>query len=256
MAETALISDRPGVGILRLAFNRPEKRNALSPEGIAVLTAAMEEALADDTVRAIILTGSDGHFCAGGDVGTMDDIGTATGRARMKRNHRLVRALVEADKPVVAAVEGFAAGAGAGIAITADTVVMGAGAQMIFPFLRLGLVPDYGLAYTLPRRAGDGLARQLLLYGGRIDAETAGRKGLADHVVENGQVQDKAVELAAELAARAPLAMRMTKRMLAQAPAGLDAVLELEAISQTVAFVGDELPEGLAAFRDKRPPAF
>lgn len=256
MADTPLITDRPATGVLRLTFNRPDKRNALSPDGIVAMTAAMEEALVDDSVRAIVLTGSGGHFCAGGDVDTMDDVGTASGRARMQRNHGLVRALVDADKPIVSAVEGFAAGAGAGIAIMADTVVMGMGAQMIFPFLRLGLVPDYGLAYTLPRRAGDGLARQLLLYGGRIDAETAGRKGLADHVVDDEAVQDKALELAGELASRAPLAMRMAKRMLAQAPAGLDAVLELEALSQTVAFVGDELPEGLAAFREKRSPEF
>ncbi len=256
MSESPLIVDRPGDGILRLAFNRPDKRNALSPEGIAALTEAVDGALIDDTVRAVILTGSGGHFCAGGDVGTMDDIDGVSGRARMKRNHKLVRALVEADKPIVAAVEGFAAGAGAGIALTADTVVMGTGAQMIFPFLRLGLVPDYGLAYSLPRRAGDGLARQLLLYGGRIAAEEAERKGLVDRVVADEAVQATALECATELAGRAPFAMRMAKRMLAQAPSGLDAVLELEALSQTLAFTGDELPEGLAAFRDKRPPRF
>jgi 2-(1,2-epoxy-1,2-dihydrophenyl)acetyl-CoA isomerase len=174
----------------------------------------------------------------------------------MKRNHRLIRMLADADKPIVAAVEGYAVGAGAGIALATDTIVMGEGASMAFPFLRLGLVPDYGLMYTLPRRVGAGPARQLLLYAGKIGARDALRAGIADHLVPDEEVQDKALALAEELAGMAPVAMRMAKRMMANVPAGLETVLELEALSQSLAFTGDELPEGLAAFREKRTPEF
>ena len=253
---TKILVDQPAPGVSRFTLDRPEARNALSPDVIVGLTAAVEGALLNDEVRALIITGSGGHFCAGGDVSTMDGITGADGRARMKRNHRLVRMLADADKPIVAAVEGYAVGAGAGIAMAADTVVMGEGASMMFPFLKLGLVPDYGLMYTLPRRVGAGPARQLLLYAGKIGAREALRAGVADHVVSDGDVQDKALALAGELAGMAPIAMRMAKRMMANVPASLETVLELEALSQSLAFTGDELPEGLTAFREKRSPEF
>ncbi len=251
-----ILADQPGPGISRFMLSRPEARNALAPDMIVGLSAALEGALSDDKVRVIILTGDGGNFCAGGDITTMEGLIASEGLARMKRSHRLVRTLVEAYKPVIAAVEGYAVGAGAGLVMAADTVVMGKSARLVFPFLRLGLVPDYGLMYTLRRRIGDGAARQVLLYAARLEAEEARRRGLADHVVPDGDVQDKALSLAEELAAKAPVAMRMTKRMLANLSASLETVLEMEALSQSIAFSGSELPEGLAAFREKREPEF
>ncbi len=156
---SAVIVETPAPGIARIAINRPDKRNAITPEARDDLIQALGEALADEEVHAIVLGSVDGHFCAGGDIDSMADLDVASARVRMKNNHRLVRLLVEAEKPVVAGVEGFAVGAGAGLALLADTIVLAEGAAIGFPFFRVGLTPDYGILFTLARRTGTARAR-------------------------------------------------------------------------------------------------
>jgi 2-(1,2-epoxy-1,2-dihydrophenyl)acetyl-CoA isomerase len=174
----------------------------------------------------------------------------------MKQNHLLVRLLAEAEKPVIAAVEGFAVGAGAGLALLADSIVLADGGAIGFPFFRVGLTPDYGILFTLARRVGTARARQILLYGRMLKGRDALDAGLADELVSDGGAEARAFELAAELAAQPPHAFALTKRHLALQPATLEAALEMEAMAQSLSFVGPELAEGRAAFAEKRKPKF
>ena len=243
-------------GIARIAVNRPDKRNAIDPAARAALIEAFAAALGDDKVAAIVIGSTEGNFCAGGDIDSMTGLDVGSARKRMKDNHRLVRLVAEAEKPVVAAVEGFAVGAGAGLALLADTIVLAEGGAIGFPFFRVGLTPDYGILFTLARRTGPARARQILLYAKMLKGRDALEAGLADELVADGGAEARAVELAAELAAQPPHAFALTKRHLAMQPQTLEAALEMEAMAQSLSFVGPELAEGRAAFAEKRKPKF
>ncbi len=243
-------------GILRIGLNRADKRNALNPALRGALIEAFEAAADDAAVHAIVIAGNGGHFCAGGDIDSMDGLTPETGRARMKVNHRMVRLLAETEKPVIAAVSGYAVGAGAGIALLADTVVMGEGATIGFPFFRVGLIPDYGLLFTLPRRVGAARARQILLYARMLKGRDALDAGLADEMVADDDVEARALVRAQELAAMPPHAFAIAKRQLGLWPTSLEGALEMEAMAQAACFTTAEFAEGRAAFRDKRAPNF
>ena len=212
-------------GIRRIGLNRADKRNALNPSLRGALIEAFEAASGDETVHAIVIAGNGGHFCAGGDIDSMEGLTPQTGRARMKVNHRMVHVLAETEKPVVVAVSGFAVGAGAGIALLADTVVMGESATIGFPFFRVGLVPDYGILFSLPRRVGAARARQILLYARMLKGQDAYDAGLADELVDDEQVEARAVQRAQELAAMPPHAFAIAKRQLGLWPTSLEGAL-------------------------------
>lgn len=248
--------DAPADGVARIGLNRPEKRNALNPELRGAFIEAFSTALADPGIRAVVITGNGGHFCAGGDIDSMQGLTPQTGRARMKSNHVLVKLIADAEKPVIAAVEGYAVGAGAGLAMLADTIVLGESATIGFPFFRVGLVPDYGLLFSLPRRVGVARARQILLYARMLKGAAAFDAGLADEMVADGATEARAVELAQELAAMPPHAYAIAKRQLGLFPSNLDAALEMEAMAQAACFTGSEFAEGRAAFLEKRAPDF
>ena len=251
-----VVSETAGPGIARIAINRPDKRNAVSPDARNALIEAVEEALGDSDVCAIVIGSTEGHFCAGGDIDSMVDLDVASGRARMKDNHRLVRVITEAEKPIIAAVEGFAMGGGAGIALLCDFIVLAEGGALGFPFFRIGLTPDYGLLFTLPRRVGSAKARQILLRAQLLKGQDAVDIGLADELVADGTTEARAIELAQELGDMPPHAFALTKRHLAMEPQTLEAALEMEAMSQALAFVGNEFTEGRTAFAEKRKPKF
>jgi len=251
-----VVSETAAPGIARLAINRPDKRNAVSPEARNDLIEAVTEALRDNATRAIVIGSTAGHFCAGGDIDSMIDLDVASGRTRMKDNHRMVRVLAEAEKPIVAGVEGFAVGAGAGIALLCDSIVLAESGVLGFPFFRIGLTPDYGILFTLSRRVGGARARQILLRAQMLKGQDAIDIGLADELVADGGAEVRAIELAQELGDMPPHAFALTKRHLAMEPQSLEAALEMEALSQSLAFVGDELTEGRAAFSEKRKPKF
>ncbi|MBK20146.1 MAG: enoyl-CoA hydratase [Rhodospirillaceae bacterium] len=253
---SVVINEIAAPNIARIAINRPDKRNAVSPEARNALIDVVSEALGNDDIHAIVLGSTEGHFCAGGDIDSMTDLDVASGRVRMKENHRLVRLLAEAEKPIVAGVEGFAVGAGAGIALLCDTIVLAKGGALGFPFFRIGLTPDYGILFTLARRVGQAKARQILLYAEMLKGQAAIEVGLADDLVEDGQAETCAIEKAQALAKMPPHAFALTKRHLAMEPQSLEEALEMEVMSQSLAFVGSELEEGRAAFLEKRKPDF
>ena len=253
---SVVVTETVAPNITRIAINRPDKRNAVSPEARNALIDSVSGALADDNVHAIVLGSTEGHFCAGGDIDSMTDLDVATGRVRMKANHRMVRLLAEAEKPIVAGVEGFAVGAGAGIALLCDSIVLAENGALGFPFFRIGLTPDYGILFTLARRVGQAKARQILLYAEMLKGQAAIDVGLADELVADGEAETRAIERAQALAKMPPHAFALTKRHLAMEPQTLEEALEMEAMSQSLAFVGSELEEGRSAFLEKRKPDF
>lgn len=248
--------EHPAAGIARIVLDDPAKRNALSAALRQELTAAFDAVLADPAVRAIVLTGARGAFCAGGDLSSMGTMPAEAGRSRMKASHRMIRSIAAAEKPIVAAIEGPAMGGGAGLALLADAIVMGEGAVIGFPYFKVGLVPDYALFHTLPRRVGAGHARRLFNTAATVRAGEALAIGLCDRVVPDAEVQDAAEEQAALLGNLPAVAFAMTKQQLGQMPVSLEAALEMEALAQTVAFGGAEHAEGRAAFFEKRRPVF
>lgn len=248
--------DKGSDGIARIAINRPDKRNALNVEVRVGLIEALRDCQADPDVYGMVLTGEGGHFCAGGDIDSMAGLDAAAGRARMKQNHQIVRLVLESEKPVVTAVEGFGVGAGAGLAMLGDTMVVAEGATIGFPFFRVGLMPDYGILYSLPRRVGDAKARQILLYASMIKAPEAVEIGLADEMCADGKAEEVARERIATLAEMPPYAFAMAKRQIGLMPQGLDAALEMEALGQAGAFSTDDFAEGRTAFLEKRKPDF
>ena len=254
--KPVLTIDRPAEEIARIGLNRPEKRNALDPELRLALIDGIEAVLEDSSVRAVILAGNGGHFCAGGDIASMEGLDAAAGRARMKSNHRMVRLIADAEKPVVAAIEGYAVGAGAGIALLADTVVLAETGAIGFPFFKVGLIPDYAILHTLPRRVGAARARQILLYARMLRGAEAVEAGLADELAPEGGAEAVALERARELAAMPALAFALAKQQIGLAPASLETALEMEALGQASNFTTADFAEGRAAFREKRAPDF
>lgn len=243
-------------GITRLVMRHEAARNAMGEELRGRLLNAFTELMADRNVRVIIVTSGLKDFSVGGDLSRMDTLSDPkAGRERILSAHRLARLLLACDKPMIAEIRGHAMGAGAGLALLCDTIVMGEGANLGFPFPRVGLAPDFAIAYTLARRIGPARARQALLYARNFKGAAALEIGLADHVTADEAVADKAMELARELAAFPSHAAALTKRMMERADDAL-AVLDFEAMAQPLCFASDDFQEGLAAFRDKRKPLF
>ena len=251
-AVPSLLEARDGP-TLTLTLNATQRRNALSMPLRAALIEALDHAEHDPGIRAIVLTGAGGHFCAGGDISGMDVSDLATGRERFRVTHTLVKLMIHSAKPIIAAVEGFAVGAGLSLALCCDTIVAADNARFAAGFGRIGLIADLGLNHTLPQRIGMGRARQMLLYGEQTDAATAERIGLLDHVVAPGAALDFAHQRARTLAATAPLPLALTKRLLAE---GLDAALDQERDLQSTLFLTEDHREGRDAFLAKRPPVF
>ena len=236
-----------------LTLNYPERRNALAMPMRQCLVNALEAIEADRSLRAIVITGAEGTFCAGGDISGMDVADLAVGRERFRLTHRLVRLLVKGSKPVIAAVEGWCVGAGLSVAMCCDTVAAAEDARFAAGFGKVGLVADLGLLHTLPARIGQGRARQVLLYGEPVDAERAAAMGMVDHVVPAGAALQAALARAALFHATAPLPVAMTRQYLA---AGLDAALDWERNTQSALFLTADHAEGREAFLAKRAPTF
>ncbi len=236
-----------------LTLDFPERRNALAMPMRERLIAAFDRIEADPAVRAVVITGQGGVFCAGGDISGMDAGDLAAGRERFRVTHRLVRLIAHGGKPVIAAVEGWCVGAGLSLACLCDTVVAGAEARFMAGFGKLGLIADLELLHTLPARVGQGRARQLLLYAEPIDAVRAEAIGLVDAVAPGGTALAAALARARLFAEGAPLPVALTRQYLA---GGLDAALDWEREMQSALFLTADHAEGKAAFLGKRPPRF
>src|SRR5271170_3514331 len=205
-------------GVLTLCMNRPERLNALDPQLGRALAEGVERAAANPAVRAVIVTGAGRAFCSGGDLATIReyrDAGRASELEPLLRNGaRLIVALRTMEKPVVAAVNGHAAGAGMNVALGCDIRVASDQAMFGQNFAKVGLFPDFGGTYLLPRLAGESRAAWMLYTGDMINAQEALRIGVVDRVAPHEKVMAEAQALAAQLAAGPPLAVRALKRVL------------------------------------------
>lgn len=252
--EPVLVSQRGSVRILTL--NAPERRNALSGPLREALHDHLAAAMADGSVRAVLITGAGGTFCAGGDIAAMEPGAAMAGRGRVERLQRITRLLVAGPKPVIAAVEGHAAGAGLGLAAACDVVVAARTATFTSAFGRIGLMPDMGALWTLPWRIGLGATRRLVFCGESLDGLEAVRIGLADYACEAGSALEAALARATAMAEGPTAAFGMAKAMLARHPMALDAFLKSEADGQGLLFATPDFAEGRSAFLEKRPPVF
>ena len=253
--SAAVERDEPSPGIVRLRLNRPAQRNVMDAQLRDALDTQLAKTLADTSVRAIILAGSPKVFSGGGDIRTMEGIGAAAARARLNAGHQLVRRLATAEKPIVAAPNGWAIGAAVGLLLLCDCVVAGRSSLFGFPFFRLALVPDWGITKTLPQRVGLPHARRLLLQGATVEADEALAIGLVDLVVDDKDIDDLALQRAQELGRLPRQAFALTKQLLASSR-GLHETLELEAAAQALCLVSEDAVEGRTAFFEKREPNF
>jgi 2-(1,2-epoxy-1,2-dihydrophenyl)acetyl-CoA isomerase len=247
-----LLENREGA-VAILTLNEPAKRNALTPALRAALAEAIERIERDSAIRAVVLTGDRQAFSAGGDLSAMEVEGLGAARERFRLLHAIVRAIVKSSKPYLAAVEGWAAGAGFSLALCCDTIVAGSSARFVAAFPKVGLVGDAGLLHTLPARVGLGRARQILLYARPVDAAAALQMGMIDEIAPDGKALEQALGRARAFDTLAPLSTAFTKEYLAR---GLDEVLDWERSQQAALFLTDDHAEGKAAFREKRQPHF
>jgi 2-(1,2-epoxy-1,2-dihydrophenyl)acetyl-CoA isomerase len=254
-SESVLVEDRGAVRIVTL--NRPDKRNAIDIPVRIELAGAIEGAGQDDSLRAIVLTGAGAAFCSGGDITSMERMPPERAMERTQLAQRVIRAIWNAGKPVLAAVEGSAFGAGAALAAACDRVVAARDARFATTFTNVGLAGDMGTFASLPARVGIARARQMLMMPTPIDASTALEIGLVDAVVEPGTALSSALADAERLAAGPTRAYGVIKLLLAAGSAlSPSELLDLEAEHQSQLFDSDDFAEGIAAFRAKRRPQF
>nr|WP_169806971.1 enoyl-CoA hydratase/isomerase family protein [Actinomadura macra] len=237
-----------------LTLDRPEVRNAIDVPTRELLRDELRRAVDDPAVRAVVLTGAGGTFSAGGDVRSMEGAGPDAVRARLAPLHETVRLIATGGTPVIAAIEGVAAGLGVSLAAVCDHVVAAEDARFVAAFGKVGLVPDGGLLWTLPRRVGMGRARDMLLFGTPVPASRAYEIGLADSLAPPGAALAAALERAAGAAALAPLSVAAAKRLLVGD--GLERLMEAECLEQAALFGTVDFAEGRAAFAERRPPRF
>src|SRR3954462_1123412 len=242
--------------VLTVTLNRPDVLNALNAATTKALVAALKDARAA-AVRAVVPTGAGRGFCVGQDLTEFREGGGDIG-ARLRGNyHPTINAIRSLEKPVIAAVNGAAAGAGLSLACACDLRIASDAATFVPAFVNLGLVPDSGGTFFVARLVGQARAFEWLCSGRRLTAAEAQQWGVVSEVVDAEALPARAAEVAAEFAALPTRAIGMTKRLLDRAPtATLDDQLEWEAQLQTAATQTDDFREGVAAFLEKRPPDF
>jgi enoyl-CoA hydratase/carnithine racemase len=244
-------------GIGTILLNRPHRKNAFTIEMIDQWARILVEARTDPDVRVIVLTGAGDAFCSGVDLSSMD--GERPSPLQRKEHltdhiHRIPYALEDLDKPVIAAINGAAVGAGMDMALMCDMRIIARSARLSEGYIRVGLVPGDGGCYYLPRLVGQAKALELLLTGDFIGAEEAARIGIANHVVDDDDLPAATTRLARKLADAPPVAIRTIKRAVYQsARADLRTALDLISSHMSVVTSTQDSAEALAAFREKRP---
>lgn len=247
--------DHPVAGVMRITIQRPDVRNALRTQTLAEIAAALSVAASDDAIGAVVLTGGAQVFAAGADIREMASLGPID--VLLHERQRYWKAVAAFPKPLVAAVCGYALGGGCELALSCDFIVAGSNAQFGQPEVNLGLIPGAGGTGRLARTCGKSLAMRMVLTGQPIDAKAAFAAGIAVEVHEPEGALARAVELAAIMAAKPPLAVRLAKEAVLRAfEVPLSEALAAERQAFVVLSASDDRNEGIAAFLEKRPPRF
>jgi 2-(1,2-epoxy-1,2-dihydrophenyl)acetyl-CoA isomerase len=256
VAAPPLLTERRGA-VLLCTLNRPQVLNAITDELLDAAAAALKAAPSDDGVRAVVLTGAGRGFCSGQDLKHNAAQGNVDVEAALRDHYRpLLIAMRTLEKPVIAAVNGVAAGAGFSIMLAADLRIAAQSATFVQAFVRIGLIPDAGSTYFLPRLIGPARAAELMMLGETVDSATAERIGLVSRVVPDAELLDTAMDLATRLAA-GPRSLGYIKQALNGSPDNdFEAQLSLEERLQAAATRTDDFMEGIAAFLQKRPASF
>ena len=244
--------------VATITLDRPDALNALTVPMKAELLRALGLVARDREVRAVVLTGAGRAFCAGQDLKERQAPDAAPLVVELRERYNpIIRAMRALDQPIVGAINGVAAGAGASLAFACDLRIAAEGASFVLAFGRIGLVPDSGATWFLPRLVGAAKAAEMALLGDTVSAADAERFGLVAKVVPAGDLAAEANAVAQRLAGLAPRALASTKHALDRAwSVDLDRALDEEAYRQGVAGAGADHAEGMAAFLEKRPPRF
>jgi 2-(1,2-epoxy-1,2-dihydrophenyl)acetyl-CoA isomerase len=249
-------SSRDGA-VQTITLNRPDVLNAVNAAMHAALQAALKEAARDEEVRAVVVTGAGRGFCVGQDLTEFRESPGDIGDRLRSGYHRTILAIRSLEKPVLAAVNGPAAGAGLSLALACDVRIASDSASFVPAFVNIGLVPDSGVTFFVRRLLGYARAFEWLTTGRKLTAAEAHAWGLVSEVVEADRLAERTAELAKELAAMPTRAIGMTKRLLDAAETStLEEQLELEAQLQSAVTQTADFREGVAAFLEKRPPKF
>lgn len=258
--QDSILVERDGdIGWVRI--NRPERLNAFAGTMREDIEAGLHELEADDSVRCVIITGVGRAFSTGGDIRVMAQLAAERDRERfaelVRTGARIVSFIDRMSKPVIAAVNGPAAGAGACLALACDLRIASETASIGFTFVRVGLHPDWGGSFFLPRLVGPALAAELIYTGGMVSAERAERLGIFNRVVPPAELEPAARALAGQIASGPAGVTAAVKRSLRRsATATLEEMLELETEAQLAAFDSPDFQEGVTAFLEKRAPRF
>jgi 2-(1,2-epoxy-1,2-dihydrophenyl)acetyl-CoA isomerase len=267
MTDEQLLGREDG-GVLWLTLNRPEAANALTPDQRDELVDRLGGAAERVEVRAVVLTATGRHFCTGADLrgsrpsparpeGAPERVMGDVARTLAGGAQKLIAAIADCDKPVIAAVNGTAAGIGAHIALACDLVLAAEEARFIEVFVRRGLVPDGGGAWLLPRLVGLSRAKELMFFGDDLSAAEAERLGLVNRVVPAGSLEQVAAEWAARLAAGPTRSIGLTKRLLNRSlESDRATAFREEALAQELNMTTHDANEGVAAFVERRDPVF
>ncbi|MDP2497858.1 MAG: enoyl-CoA hydratase [Candidatus Palauibacterales bacterium] len=254
-----LVSVEDGVG--RLTLNRPEKLNAFHGDMRDEIADGLERLGADDEARVVVVTGRGRAFAAGADVRYLSELiegqRLEEARALVDAGRRVVTAVVEMPKPVIAALNGPAAGGGANLALSCDLRIAAESASIGQTFNRIGLHPDWGGTYFLPRLVGPAKAAELIFTGEMVEAREAERIGLVNRVVADDELRTEVEELAGRLVEKPALPLRLAKRAVRRSlDASLEEMLDYELEAQTRCFESPDAREGVRAFLEKRDPEF
>lgn len=255
--DLVLIEHRDSVAIITL--NDPSRMNPISDGMRNGLLNILSDVSADNSVRAIVLTGAGGQFSAGADVrqmGKTDGPDSARSKRRLKLLQDVVRFIAAGPKPVVSAVEGVAFGAALSMVAASDYVIAGKKARFGAAFGRIGLAPDCGIMWSMPQRIGMVKTKDLIFTGAQVKADEALLIGLVEEVVDEGAALDRALEKANEYKNVAPLSIAATKEAAAQLPDDLNAALNIEIFQQPLLSSTQDHAEARTAFMEKRSPTF
>ena len=255
-SESVLFKKEGDIAIVTL--NRPEKYNAVNDDLVNGINESIAKVQKDDSIRAMVITGAGKGFCSGADMNTFGNITPDEGRTYLTNTYGpLMRNLTTLKKPIIAAINGTAAGVGASIALACDFRVMSENSGLLYAFINIGLGPDGGASWLLARQVGYSRALQIAVEGKKIKGDECHRLGLANKLVENDAIVSTAIDWAHQIAKLPTLAVGITKEDIFHAMDNdLQSTIAYEAERQTAAFASHDLVEGVSAFLQKRKPKF